>query len=227
MNISFVLPMYNEEANITETLRRLTVLANEIAADYEIVVVDDASKDRCGDIVDGLAGKDPHIKSIRLKINTRFGGALRVGLKNASKDIVIYMDSDFPAKEEDIKRGLRLLDGADIVTAYSLALKDSSLKRILMSKVYNSLVQFLFDLNIRDINAGLKIYKRQALEGLELRSTSPFIDVEIFQEAAKRNFRIRQYGLVFELRIKGKSTISKAGVVARTFWDMLLYKFSR
>ncbi|MBI4974888.1 MAG: hypothetical protein HZC19_03700, partial [Candidatus Omnitrophica bacterium] len=56
---------------------------------------------------------------------------------------------------------------------------------------------------------------------------SPFIDVEIFQEAAKRNFRIRQYGLVFELRIKGKSAISKAKVVARTFWDMLVYKFLR
>lgn len=226
-DISFILPMYNEEANISETIGRLSNFAKEICTDYEIVIVDDASTDSCGDIVDGLALKDPHIKSVRLKKNTRFGGALNEGLKRASKDIAIYMDSDFPAREEDIKKALELLNGADIVTAYSLVIKDFSLKRILMSKVYNSLVQFLFGLNIRDINSGLKIYRREVLEGLELKSKSPFIDVEIFAKAVKRGAGIQQYGLIFELRTHGKSAISRPGVVARTFWDMLVYKFSK
>jgi len=224
--VSFVFPMFNEAENIQETVQRAADLARELAHDYEIIVADDASTDSSGDIVDAMAAKDSHIKSVRLKTNTKFGGALNAGLKAATKEIVIYTDSDFPAKEEDIRKALDLLDGADIVTAYSLVIKDASLKRIIMSKVYNFLVRLFFGLNIHDINSGLKIYKKKVLEGLDLKSRSPFIDVEIFAEAAKKGFTIRQYGLVFELRTKGSSSISRIGVVARTFRDMFAYKFS-
>ena len=219
--------MFNEAANIAETVQRATALAETIAGDYEIIVVDDASTDDSPDIADALALKDAHIKSVRLKKNTKFGGALKKGLKSALKEIVLYTDSDFPAKEEDIRKALDLMRDSDVVTAYSLVLKDSSLKRIMMSKVYNFLVRMLFGFEIRDINSGLKIYKRKVLGGLDLKSRSPFIDVEIFAEIIKKGFKIKQYGLIFELRMKGRSTISRPGVVARTFWDMLRYKIFR
>ena len=174
-----------------------------------------------------MAQEDKRIRSIRLEKNTKFGGALNAGLMAASKDVIIYTDSDFPAREEDIKRALELLEGADIVTAYSLVIKDASIKRIAMSKVYNFLVGFLFGLHIHDINSGLKIYKKEVLEGLILKSESPFIDVEIFAEAIRRGYEIRQFGLIFDLRTGGESTISRPGIIVRTFWDMITYKFSR
>lgn len=226
-SVSFVFPMYNESENIEEVIKKVSALAEELCSDYEIIVADDASSDGCGEIVDRLAARDNRIKSIRLKENTKFGGALNAGLKKVSKDIALYTDSDFPVKENDIRKALDLMDEADIVTGYSLVIKDSSLKRIMMSKVYNFLVEFFFKLKIHDINSGFKIYKKDVLKGLDLRSKSPFIDVEIFAEAVKRGFKIKQYGLVFELRTKGKSTISRFGVVARTFYDMLAYKFFR
>ncbi len=223
--ISFVLPMYNESANISDSLRKISRLAAELSDDYEIVVADDASTDKSADIVERLALQDKHIKLIRLKKNTKFGGALSEGLRNASKDIIIYTDADLPVKEEDVKKGLSMLYDADVVTGYSLVFKDVTVKRILMSKVYNFLVQFLFGLSIKDINSGFKIYKSNVLKGLRLRSRSPFVDVEIFAEASKRGFKVRQFGLLFELRTKGSSTISRLNVVARTFWDMFRYKF--
>lgn len=225
--ISFVLPMFNEAENITETIRRVTCLAGDICDDYEIILADDASTDGSGDIVDRLALEDGHIRSIRLKINTKFGGALTAGLESASKELVVYTDSDLPAREEDIKKALELLNGADVVTAYSLVVKDASVKRIVMSRGYNFLVRLLFRLDLHDINSGLKIYKKEALKGLKLISKSPFVDAEIFSEITKRGGRIKQYGLIFELRTKGHSSISRPGIVARTFWDMLVYKFSR
>lgn len=225
-SVSFVFPMFNEAENIAQTIRRASALGQALAGDYEVIVVDDASTDGSGDVVDRLAAADAHIRSVRLKTNTKFGGALNEGLKAASKEIVIYTDSDFPAKEEDIRKALDILDEADVVTAYSLVIKDSSLKRIIMSKVYNFLVRTLFGLRLRDINSGLKIYKKKVLQGLDLRSRSPFIDVEIFVEAAKRGFIIKQYGLIFELRTGGVSSISRLNVVARTFRDMLVYRFS-
>ena len=227
MNVSFVLPMFNEAENIADTVGRVGKFAGAICGSYEIVVADDASTDRSADIVADLAARDVRIKLVRLTENSKFGGALNAGLMAASKDIVVYTDSDLPAKEEDMRRAIELLEGADIVTAYSLVIKDSSLKRILMSKVYNFLVQILFGLSLRDINSGLKVYRRKILEGMELKSKSPFIDVEIFAEALRRGAKIRQYGLIFDLRTKGHSRISRMSVVARTFRDMLAYKFSR
>ena len=223
-SVSFVFPMFNEADNIADTIRRAGALARQISDDYEIVVADDASTDGSGEIVDKAAEEDRHIVSVRLNVNTKFGGALNAGLMAATKEIIIYTDSDFPAKEDDIKKAIQLLDGADVVTAYSLTVKDASPKRVIMSKTYNFLVQLLFGLHLKDINSGLKIYKRAVLEGLMLRSKSPFIDVEIFAEAVRRGFTVKQYGLIFEMRTTGSSTISRMSVVARTFWDMLAYR---
>ena len=226
-NVSFVFPMFNEAENIASTIARATAIAKEISDDYEIVIADDASTDGSCDTVERLLKEDSHIKLIRLKENTKFGGALNAGLMNAAKDIVIYTDSDFPAKEEDIKGALKVLDKADVVSAYSLVIKDSSIKRIIMSKGYNFLIRLLFGLKLHDINSGLKIYKRSVLQGMRLYSKSPFIDVEIFAEAKKRGYSIKQYGLIFDLRTGGVSTISRMSVVMRTFWDMFRYKFSK
>lgn len=226
-SISFVLPMYNEAVNIEDTVNRITRLAGELTQDYEIVIVDDASNDSSAEIVDNIACRDRHIKLIKLKKNTKFGGALAEGLKNVSKDIAVYTDSDMPVREEDVKKALALLEKADVVTGYSMVIKDAALKRIVMSKVYNFLAQFLFGLSIKDINSGFKIYKANVIKGLNLISKSPFVDVEIFAEAKKNGFKIEQYGLIFELRTKGVSTISRLSVVARTFFDMFRYKFSR
>lgn len=227
-SVSFALPMYNEAANIEETIGRLSRLATGLADDYEIIIADDASSDGSGDIADRLAAQDPRIKSIRLKKNTKFGGALAAALKRAAKEIIIYTDADLPVKEEDIKKGLALIGtGADVVTGYSLVIKDASIKRIVMSKAYNFLVQLFFGLSIKDINSGFKIYRSEVIKGLNLMSRSPFLDVEIFAEAKKRGARIEQFGLIFDLRTKGTSTISRLNVVARTFWDMLAYKLSR
>jgi glycosyltransferase involved in cell wall biosynthesis len=142
------------------------------------VLADDASSDGTGGIADRLSKEDARIKSVRLKKNTKFGGALGAGLKSASKDIIIYTDADLPVKEEDVKKGLALLEEADVVTGYSLVLKDDSLKRIVMSKVYNFLVRALFGFRIKDINSGFKIYKSKVIKDLRLISKSPFVDVE-------------------------------------------------
>lgn len=219
--------MYNESANIADTAAKLSRLAEELTDDYEIVLSDDASGDGTGDIADRLAAKDNHIRSVRLKVNSSFGGALAAGLKNASKEIIVYTDADLPVKEEDVKKGLSMLGDSDVITGYSLVIKDASVKRIIMSRVYNFLVQLFFGLSIKDINSGFKIYKAWVVKDLDLISKSPFVDVEIFAEAKKRSAKIEQFGLIFDLRTRGTSTISRPSVVIRTFWDMLKYRVAR
>lgn len=224
-SVSFVIPMYNERENIARTLEELTVIAKELAADYEIIVSDDASSDESASIVEGIARNDPRVKLERLNKNTKFGGALKAGIRRAGKDIVIYTDSDLPVDLEDIKGALSLLEGCDIVTAYSKVKKGENLKRVIMSRVYNFLIQFLFKTDIRDINSGFKIYKRKVFENEKFISKSPFIDVEIFIKAMKKNFTVKQYPVIFKERSGGKSYISKPAVVLRTMADMLRFKW--
>jgi len=223
---SFVIPMYNEEKNIAETVEKLESMAKEIARDYEIIISDDASTDGSASLVESISRENRRVKLVRLTENEKFGGALREGIKKAGKDVIIYTDSDLPVDIHDIKGAVSLLDAADIVTAYSTVKKGENLRRIIMSKVYNFLVQFFFKAKIKDINSGFKIFKRKIFHGMEFISKSPFIDVEIFIRAMRKGFVIKQYPVIFKHRKGGKSYISRPEVVCQTFIDMMKFRFS-
>ncbi|MEA3488810.1 MAG: glycosyltransferase [Candidatus Omnitrophota bacterium] len=225
LSISFVLPMFNERDNIGATIFAVKSLAGEIAWDYEIIVVDDASTDGCGDIVEGMARDDDTIKLFRLTSNSKFGGAFARGFKNSGKDTIIYMDSDMPVKVEDIKASLPLIRAADIVTGYSRVKKGDTVKRKVMSGLYNLTVQALFGLNIKDINSGYKIVRKKVIDDIEFVSRSPFVDVELFLHARKKGFKVHQYPLVFYPRTEGRSYISSIPIMWATFADMLKVKF--
>lgn len=225
-SVSFVIPMYNESQTIAHTVKELASVASELSSDYEIIIANDGSTDESGLVVDKLAKEDTHIKVVHLEKNTKFGGALRKGLKLAQKDIIIYTDSDLPIDASDIKEALSLLGNSDIVTAYSKIKKGENLKRVVISGVYNFLIQFLFKTDIKDINSGFKIYRKQVFDGMELISNSPFIDVEIFVKAIRKSKVIKQYPIIFKNREHGKSYISRPAVVLKTMQDMLKFKFS-
>jgi len=226
-SISFVLPMFNEAEAIEQSLAQLTEIAEKITDDYEIIVSNDGSTDQSGALVETLARKNVKIKTVHLEKNTKFGGALWKGIKNAKKEIIIYIDSDLPVEAEDIKSALKMLADCDIVTAFSTVKKGETLRRVIISKVYNFLIEALFRTNIKDINSGFKLYRRKVFEGVTLISRSPFIDVEIFIRAIRKKFTIRQYPIRFKHREKGRSYISRPAVIARTFFDMMRFRFTR
>ena len=217
--------MFNESDNIERTICMLEDLAGKIADDYEIVIVDDASTDTSASIVEGISGEDSTVKLLRMDKNTKFGGAFAKGFKNASKDIILYVDSDLPVGEEDIKESLPLIEEADIVTGYSKVKKGDTLKRKVISGVYNFIVEVLFSLRVKDINSGYKVVKRSLIEDLDFISHSPFVDVELFLHAKKRGARIKQYPLIFNERTAGKSYISSIPMIWATFTDMIKVKF--
>ncbi len=224
-NISFVLPMYNEEDNIKGAIDQLKTLARDLTdGTIEIVVVDDASTDKSAEIVRAIAARDFSVKLFRMEKNTKFGGAFAKGLKSATGDVVLYMDSDMPVEIDDIKKSLPLIAESDIVTGYSKVEKGDTLKRKIMSGVYNAMVRALFGLDIKDINSGYKIMRRKVLAGIEFVSRSPFADVEIFIHARKYGFKVTQYPLVFRSRTGGRSYIARIPVVLATFADMLKVK---
>ncbi|MFH1877647.1 MAG: glycosyltransferase family 2 protein [Candidatus Omnitrophota bacterium] len=224
ISISFVLPMYNEQANIADAISNIKSFAGELSDDYEIVIVDDASTDGSAEIVAEKMKEDPRIRFFRLEKNTRFGGAFAKGFKEAGKDVIMYMDSDMPVSIADIKESFPLIKSADIVTGFSKIKKGDTALRKFISTGYNFLVRSLFGLDINDINSGYKIVRREVIEGLDFVSRSPFVDVEIFLHAKKKNKKVRQFPLIFRSRSGGESHISRMPVILATFTDMLKVK---
>jgi len=153
-----------------------------------------------------------------------FGGAFAKGFKSAAKDIILYMDSDMPVEEKDIKMSLPFISDKDSVTGHSSIKKGDTLKRKIMSGTYNLLVQTLFGLNIRDINSGYKIVRKKVVDDMTFVSHSPFVDVEIFIHAKKRGYKVHQFPLIFRSRSGGKSYIARFPIVWATFVDMVKVK---
>ncbi|MFH1791049.1 MAG: glycosyltransferase [Candidatus Omnitrophota bacterium] len=224
-SISFVIPMFNEREAIEDSIEEVRIIAKALTDDYEIIISDDASTDGSGDIARRMSEKDANIHVVGMRENTKFGGALAAGLKRAVKDIVIYTDADLPVSLLDIKKSLPMIEKADIVTATSMIKKGENLKRKIISWGYNTLLQVLFRIRIKDVNSGYKIFRREVLEGMNLISKSPFVDAEIFINAKRKRAVIAEYPLIFRSRRQGASKIARLSVIAGTFSDMLRFRF--
>src|SRR5579859_1606023 len=138
--VTLFYPMYNE----VDSIRPMTVKALQVmpqaADDFEILIIDDGSTDGSGEIADELARSDPHIRVIHHNGNQGYGQALRTGFASATKDIVIYTDTDEPVDLWRIPEALGYLDSCDMVIGYRLN-RWEGLRRLIFSKIYNLLVR--------------------------------------------------------------------------------------
>jgi glycosyltransferase involved in cell wall biosynthesis len=178
-------------------------------------------------VVRGLSEKDSRIKLFCLDRNTKFGGAFAECFKRATGDIIMYLDSDMPVTIEDIKQSIALIEKADIINGCSKVKKGDSAKRKFISWAYNLMVRTLFGLKVKDINSGFKIVRRELVKDIEFLSSSPFIDVELFLHARKKNARVEQYPLIFQTRTGGVSHIARIPIIMATFWDMIKVRLLR
>jgi glycosyltransferase involved in cell wall biosynthesis len=221
-SISFVFPMYNEKDNIEEMIYRTMAVAPELTRDYEIVVVDDASTDGCGDIVDAIAAIHPEVRCIHHPVNRKLGGSLKSGFKASTRDLVLYTDSDLPIDMNDIKLALPYMEEADLLIGYRLV-RTEGLRRRVISKGYNWIIRQLFGLRVRDVNFAFKVLRRRVLEKIQLTSEGSFIDAEIILETLRHGFRMKEVGMMFYQRTAGKSSLAGAGVILRILAEMWEY----
>ncbi|MCU0274775.1 MAG: glycosyltransferase family 2 protein [Acidimicrobiales bacterium] len=221
-SLTVVYPAWNEEATIEravdaarEVLTGL-VEAGEIGR-YEIVVVDDASTDRTGEIVDAQAAADPCVVAVHHDVNRKLGGSIRTGFAHATGELVLYTDADLPFDMADTAKAVRLLRvyDADIVSAYRFDRTGEGPRRMVYSHAYNQLVRSMFGLRVRDVNFAFKLVRRCVLDNMELVSEGSFIDVELLVRAHRLGYHIIQFGVDYFPRSRGVSTLSSNAVIAR------------
>lgn len=225
-SISVVMPAYNEKENIERAVNSALKVLKDACDDYEIVVVDDASTDGTGRILDELAGRIAVLKVVRHDTNYKFGRTIRDGIRAATKELVFITDSDNPIDMEDMKKAIPLMQEYDFVNGCRLT-REPSVKRIIYTAVYNLMIRTLFRLDIRDVNFSYKMIRRDLLRKFDLRSEGSFIDAEMFLEAKRHGARIKEIDIMYYPRVLGQSTLASPSVIVKILYEMSGYILRR
>ncbi|KPL06910.1 hypothetical protein AMJ86_06610 [bacterium SM23_57] len=223
--VTIFFPAYNEEGNIENVVHAAVDVLTDLCSDYEVLVINDASTDRTGEIADNLAKENSKIRVIHHPENRQLGGAMRTGFAEATKDLVFYVDADNPVDLKDLGRALDLMNGSDVVIGYRLN-RDETLRRAIYSRVYNILIRVLFGLKVKDVNFSFKLFRRQVLETITLKTASSFLDAELLIAAKRAGFSITEMGVKYYPRAVGQSTMASPGVILKIVRDMGSYLFN-
>ena len=221
-SISLVIPMFNEEANIDHAIAYAVDALAEHAAEYEIIIVDDASTDLSPEMVRRAASGNPRIRLIRHEFNQKLGASLRTGFAAARYELILYMDADLPFDPDVLSRAIRAMrvTRADLISGYRFDRTTEGLKRTVYTIIYNWMIRLLFNIYVRDINFSFKLMKREVLETITLRSEGSLIDAELIVKARNHGFAIQQIGLDYFPRVMGTSHLSGPDIIAKIFREL-------
>jgi len=225
--LTFFFPMWNEEEYISRTLRAAReageslIGAGEIA-DYEIIIIDDASTDATGKLADEAAAADARVRVVHHPVNRKLGGSIKTGFTHASGDLILYTDADLPFDMKELEKACRLLRQyeADIVSAYRFDRTGEGYTRTVYSFFYNALVRVFFGVRVRDVNFAFKLVRARIFEHVRLESEGSFIDAELIIRAQKLGYHVVQFGVDYFPRTRGVSTLSSPAVIAKILREM-------
>lgn len=219
-SLSLVVPGFNEEENIAETIGLFRDELSQICDRWEIIIVDDASTDRTGEIADELAARSPEIRVIHNRRNLGVGASLLVGLREAKCDLITHNSMDRPFDVRDLRRLLPMLDGVDVLVVARRALAAHPPFKRAMSLVNRALRRMLFDVKVTDMNF-VQVYRRHVLSTLQVTSRSPaFVTPELIIRASRAGFRLKQVTAEFHPRLRGTSKNRSLRVIVWSFVDM-------
>jgi glycosyltransferase involved in cell wall biosynthesis len=222
MDISVVIPVYNEVEALPELYRALTDTLDRLPQSAEVVFADDGSKDGSAAALDGIANSDPRVRVLHLSRNYGQTAALMAAIRNSTGDVIIPMDSDGQNDPADIPRLLaKLAEGYDLVSGWRVTRQDDALTRRLPSVIANRLISRLLHVPLHDYGCTLKAYRREVVEDVRLYGEMHrFIPIYAAWEGA----RVTELAVAHHPRRFGRSKYG-IGRVARVLLDLLIVYF--
>ena len=205
--LSLVLPAFNEDGNIARAVRDAAAAAAPLVGDYEVVVVDDGSRDRTAAVLEGLAAElGSRLVVVRHERNRGYGAALRSGFAATRGELVFYTDSDNQFDLTELRGFLPLMAECDAVLGYRVDRQDPWTRRA-ASGFFNRLSSIAFGMSVRDLNCSFKLFRGDLLRSLPLESDDFFIDTELVVRLHRAGFRYVERGVTHLPRPAGRSTV--------------------
>jgi glycosyltransferase involved in cell wall biosynthesis len=223
--ITIFFPCFNEEQNVERVTCEALDTARQISDDYEIIIVNDGSRDRTAEIAEKLAAEHPRVRAVHHEVNKGYGAALQTGFKNSTKELVFYTDGDGQFKIGEIKNLLPHIERYDIVSGYRIRRQDP-LHRKINAFMWGTMVNMLFKLNISDVDSAFKLYRRKIFDDIDLTSEGALIDTEILAKARMKGYTITEVGVNHYPRTAGSQTGAKISVIVKAFKELYKLKNS-
>jgi len=221
--LSVFFPAYNEEANIKSTVLKAKKVLEKVAREWEIIIVNDGSKDRTKEISEELSHENKHIKVVTHNPNRGYGGAFKTGFSSAKYPWVTFTDSDGQFDFAEITNFIEKQKetGADLVIGYYKKRQVSKAK-ILTSKMWEYLVYFMFGLKVTDVDCGFKYVSKKVINSVfPLESErGAFISSEFLIKSKRKGFKIVEIPITHYPRLEGMGTGRKLNVILQSFVDL-------
>jgi glycosyltransferase involved in cell wall biosynthesis len=223
-SLSIVIPAYNEEANIVAAVEEVSRVAQTLNLDYEIILVNDGSRDRTGEVAQSeLVPRIPNFRLLEHFPNRGYGGALKAGFAAANKELIAFIPSDKQFKFSEITLLLdKLQPNISLVSGWRVKRQDNFVRK-LNGLGWNLVVTLLFGRLIHDIDCGFKLFRREMLGHLYIESNGAMVDTEMLAEAKARGYQMAEVPVTHLPRIAGSPTGANWKVIFRAFRD--LFKF--
>jgi glycosyltransferase involved in cell wall biosynthesis len=218
--LSVFFPAYNEEVNIEKTVRQAKKILLKVANKWEILIINDGSTDKTGQVAAKLRREDKRIDAINHPINQGYGAALKSGFSNARYPWVAFTDSDGQFNFSEIKKFLPLMKNSDLILGYRLNRADSFLRKI-YTFVWGKIPVVLWGLRVRDYSCGFKLIKKKVFDAVQpLVGEEKVTQIEMLVKAKRKGFKFAEIGVRHYPRKYGAQTGANIKVVVKSITDL-------
>ena len=219
MRISLFFPAYNEEENIAAAVAQARAVLSAAAEEYEIIVVNDGSRDGTGGIVDRLSKEDPHVRAVHHDPNRGYGAALISGIRAARYEWIFFTDADLQFRLEEIHLLIEHSKLYPVVIGYRSPRRDPFI-RLVNAKGWNILNRVMFGLKVRDIDCAFKLFKSELVKDLPMKSAGAAVSAELLIRLQRNDVLIKEVPVTHLPREKGVPTGAKPAVILRAFKEL-------
>ena len=221
--ISVFFPAFNEGANLYETVTKAVEVLRGNFENWEVIIVDDGSSDNTAELINKLEELDSRIRSVTHSENKGYGAALRSGIYSCRYGWIAFTDADGQFNFSEISNFIAIQEKtrADLVIGYYLK-RSVPIYRKLNTFAWQTVVNLLFGLNVRDIDCGFKLFSKRVIDTIQTLESErgAFISTEFIVKAKKSGFKIVETGVHHYPRRAGEGTGSKPNVIIRSFVDL-------
>jgi glycosyltransferase involved in cell wall biosynthesis len=219
MKISAFFPAYNEEKNIVALAEKTSGVLSVLCEDYEVIIVNDGSKDNTAAVAADLATRDKHVRVINHEKNKGYGGAVKTGLYAGKFEWVFFTDGDGQFDVAEIKLLTALADKYDFIVGYRIKRADP-FHRKLNAFMWGTMVKLLFKFWVKDVDCAFKLMKKEIIDKAQIESEGALISTELLAKATKMGYRIGEVGVHHYPRTAGTQTGAKIGVILKAFAEL-------
>jgi glycosyltransferase involved in cell wall biosynthesis len=223
-SISVIFPAYNEEENIAKAVEQAIHCLKPLFEDWEILIVNDGSRDRTGEIIDRLAESNPRLVALHHAGNRGYGAALRYGIQKARKELIFFCDSDLQFHLTELLLLLTWIEQYDIVIGYRAPRKDP-FHRKLNAFGWRTAVRFLLGLKVKDIDCAFKLFRQSVFRMIQIDAVGAMVNTDILVQATRTGFKVKEVPVTHFPRLNGKATGANLKVILKAFKELFRLYF--